>query len=63
MPFKNTLLSGLLDVEDVGIRIVGILWLLIGLAFAMVGVGIITLLPSHTSHHYIFINHVHSRLA
>ena len=45
MPFKTTLLSGFLDVGDVGIRIVGILWLLIGLAFAIVGVGIITLQP------------------
>ena len=43
MPYKTTLLSGLLDVGDVGIRIVGILWLLAGLAFAIVGVGIITL--------------------
>jgi hypothetical protein len=63
MPYKTTLLSGLLDVGEVGIRIVGILWLLAGLAFAMVGVGIITLLPAHTLHHHIFINHVQSRLA
>ena len=45
MPYKTTLLSGILDVGDVGIRIVGILWLLTGLAFTMVGVGIITLQP------------------
>jgi hypothetical protein len=63
MPYKTTLLSGFFDVGDVGIRIVGILWLLTGLAFAMVGVGIITLLPAHTLHHNIFINHVLSWLA
>lgn len=45
MPYKTTLLSGFLDVGEVGIRIVGILWLLAGLAFAIVGVGIITLQP------------------
>ena len=45
MPYKTTLLSGLLDVGDVGIRIVGILWLLTGLAFGVVGAGIITLQP------------------
>jgi hypothetical protein len=45
MPYKTTLLSGFLDVGDVGIRIVGILWLLTGLAFAMVGVGIVALQP------------------
>jgi hypothetical protein len=45
MPYKTTLLSGALDVGDVGIRIVGILWLLTGLAFAVLGVGIITLQP------------------
>jgi hypothetical protein len=45
MPYKTILLSGVLDVGDVGIRIVGILWLLTGLAFVVVGVGIITLQP------------------
>jgi len=63
MPYQTTLLSSLLDVGEVGIRIVGILWLLTGLAFAVVGVGIITLLPAHTLHHHIFIHHVHSWLA
>jgi hypothetical protein len=38
-PYKTTLLSGALDVGDVGIRMVGILWLLAGLALALDGVG------------------------
>jgi hypothetical protein len=45
MPYKTTLLSGALDVGDVGIRIVGFLWLLTGLAFIGLGLGVITLQP------------------
>jgi hypothetical protein len=45
MPYKTTLLSGKVVVGDTGIRIVGILWLLTGLAFAALGVGVITLQP------------------
>ena len=37
--YRTTLLSGHLDVGDVGIRLVGILWLLVGLAFVATGVG------------------------
>ena len=43
MPYKTTLLADRVDVGDVGIRIVGVLWLLIGLAFAVLGVGLIAL--------------------
>jgi hypothetical protein len=38
-PYKTTLLAGAFDVGDVGIRMVGLLWLLAGLAFAFDGVG------------------------
>lgn len=45
MPYKTTLLSDRVDIGDVGIRIVGVLWLLTGLAFAILGVGVIILQP------------------
>jgi hypothetical protein len=45
MPYKTTLLSDRVDVGDAGIRIVGIFWLLTGLAFAVLGIGVITLQP------------------
>lgn len=45
MPYKTTLLSDRIDVGDAGIRIVGIFWLLTGLAFALLGIGVITLQP------------------
>jgi hypothetical protein len=38
-PYKTTLLSGAIEVGDVGIRIVGLLWLLAALAFLANGVG------------------------
>lgn len=38
-PYKTTLLSGAIEVGDVGIRLVGILWLLTALAFLVDGVG------------------------
>jgi hypothetical protein len=41
MPYKTTLLSGALDVGDVGIRLMGILWLIAALAFAAAGFGLI----------------------
>jgi hypothetical protein len=37
MPYKTTLLGGRWDVGDGGIRAVGILWLLVGGAFFVVG--------------------------
>ena len=45
MPYKTTLLADRMDIGDVGIRIVGVLWLLTGLAFAVLGVGVIALQP------------------
>ena len=45
MPYKTTLLSDRVEIGDAGIRIVGVLWLLTGLAFAVIGVGIATLQP------------------
>jgi hypothetical protein len=41
VPYKTTLLSGRLDVGDAGIRIVGILWLLAALMFALMAVALI----------------------
>jgi hypothetical protein len=37
MPYKTTLLGGRWDVGDAGIRAVGILWLLVGGAFFVLG--------------------------
>ena len=45
MPYKTTLLADRMDIGDVGIRIVGVLWLLTGLAFGVLGVGVIALQP------------------
>jgi len=45
MPYKTSVLFGKVEVGDVGIRIVGVFWLLTGLAFAVLGVGVITLQP------------------
>ncbi|MCK4547301.1 MAG: ABC transporter permease [Candidatus Eisenbacteria sp.] len=44
-PYKTTLLSGAVDVGDVGIRLVGILWLAAAVAFVAAGVGIIAPFP------------------
>jgi hypothetical protein len=38
-PYRTTLLAGAIDVGDVGIRIVGLLWLVAALAFVLDGVG------------------------
>lgn len=38
MPWSSTLLAGRLDVGATGIRIVGLLWLALGLAFVAAGV-------------------------
>ena len=40
MPYKTTLLSGKIDVGHKGIRVMGILWLLAGLAFVNCGVAV-----------------------
>ena len=39
MPYKTTLLSGRVDVGDVGIRAVGALWLLAAIAFVLIGLA------------------------
>lgn len=35
LPYKTTILGGLVDLGDAGIRIVGVLWLLAGLSFVV----------------------------
>ena len=44
-PYKTTLLAGKLDVGDVGIRIVGALWLAVAIAFVASGIGVLTVQP------------------
>jgi hypothetical protein len=39
MPYKTTILAKSVNVGDLGIRVVGILWLIAALAFAVCGVG------------------------
>lgn len=39
MPYDTTLLAGRIDVGDVGMRVVGALWLLTGIAFLVVAAG------------------------
>ena len=39
MAYKTTLLAGSVDVGDVGIRIVGVLWLLVAIGFVVAAVG------------------------
>lgn len=41
MPYKTTLLAGHWDVGDAGIRINGLLWLALTLAFALAGVSVL----------------------
>lgn len=45
MPYKTTLLAGRIDVGPVGIRAVSILWLLAGLAFFVMAVAAVLVLP------------------
>ena len=40
-PYKTTLLSGRLDVGDTGIRIIGLLWLIVAIAFVITGIAMI----------------------
>jgi hypothetical protein len=42
MPYKTTLLAGGLNVGDTGIRVVGLLWLLLALGFVVGAVGVST---------------------
>jgi hypothetical protein len=45
MPYKTTILAGSVNVGDQGIRVVGILWLMAALAFAVSGIGALARLP------------------
>lgn len=40
MPYRTTLLAGRVDVGDVGVRTMGILWLVAGLTFLAVGLSV-----------------------
>ncbi len=40
MPYKTTLFAGHWDVGDVGIRVIGVLWLAVALAFAWAGMSV-----------------------
>lgn len=40
--YKTTLLFGNLDVGDVGIRVIGLLWLLVAIGFVVAGVALFT---------------------
>lgn len=42
-PYRTTVLNGRLDVGHAGIRVVGVLWLLAAVGFAISGVALITL--------------------
>jgi hypothetical protein len=44
-PYKTTLVAGSIDVGDVGIRIVGLLWLIAGVAFLAAALGVFTSWP------------------
>lgn len=45
MSYDTTLLAGRIDVGDVGIRVVGILWLLTGISFLVVAAGAVARRP------------------
>jgi len=42
-PYRTTVIAGALNVGDIGIRIVGLLWLFTGLAFMASAVGVFAL--------------------
>ena len=41
MPYRTTILGGTMDVGDAGIRLIGVLWLSIALAFVVVAGGVV----------------------
>ena len=45
LPYRTTVLAGSIDVGDFGIRVLGIIWLTIALAFAVCSIGILTRQP------------------
>jgi hypothetical protein len=40
LPYRTTLLAGSIDLGEVGIRIIGVAWLLVALSFTASGVGL-----------------------
>lgn len=45
IPYKTTVLADSVNVGDLGIRVMGILWLIAALAFAVSGIGVLARLP------------------
>jgi hypothetical protein len=41
VPYRTTVLAGSLDVGPVGVRLIGVLWLLLSLAFVRAAVGLL----------------------
>ena len=41
VPYRTTVAGGLVDVGPAGVRLVGVLWLLVALAFVSVSVGVL----------------------
>lgn len=39
MPYKTTILAGSIDIGDLGIRVIGFLWLIAALAFVACSIG------------------------
>lgn len=45
MPYKTTVFADSVNVGDLGIRVMGILWLIAAFAFAVSGIGVLARLP------------------
>ena len=45
MPYKTTVLADSINVGDMGIRVVGIAWLIVALAFGVSGIGVLAQAP------------------
>jgi hypothetical protein len=41
VPYRTTVAGGLIDVGPAGVRLIGILWLLVALAFVSISVGVL----------------------
>jgi hypothetical protein len=41
MPYRTTILGGMMNVGDAGVRLIGILWLAIAVAFVVVAGGVV----------------------
>jgi hypothetical protein len=48
VPYRTTVLAGALDVGPVGVRVLGVIWLAVSIAFVSVAVGLL----EHTSWWY-----------